>query len=207
MTLHHLSYALLLLALFPFYSLASFVLQVPVKDEHCFVLRVPPNSLVSGNWDALDDHLSPNPITFKILFAENMKHVYQSEFGKSEDIFRIKVESGGRLYACIQNGVDVESQDELDRTVGLEIRVSPLPLEDAPSQKLLSQAEAVQQRLYDLKNHYDYMRTREAVHRATTEETFSLVVRWSILEFVVLVGIAIMQVVVLRLFFERKRYI
>jgi hypothetical protein len=86
----------------------------------------------------------------------------------------------------VQNGVDVESQDELDRTVGLEIRVSPLPLdfplEDAPSQKLLSQAEAVQQRLHDLKNHYDYMRTREAVHRATTEETFSRVVRWSILE-------------------------
>jgi hypothetical protein len=57
MTLHHLLYALLFLALFPFYSSASFVLQVPVKDEHCFVLRVPPNSLVSGNWYALDDHL------------------------------------------------------------------------------------------------------------------------------------------------------
>jgi hypothetical protein len=40
-------------------------------------------------------YLSPNPITFKILFAESMKYVYQSEFGKSEDIFRIKVESGG----------------------------------------------------------------------------------------------------------------
>ena len=98
-------------------------------------------------------------------------------------------------------------EDEFDRTVGLEIRVSPLPLEDAPSQQLLSQAEAIQQRLWDLENHYDYMRTREAVHRATTEETFSLVVRWSILEFVVLVGIAVTQVIVLRLFFERKRYI
>lgn len=200
---------LLLLVCLPLCCDASFVFIIPTEDEHCFVLRAPPNSLISGNWDLLDDHLSPDPVTFKLLQEEenDMETLYQSDFGKSEDIFRISTKQGGRIQACLENGMDVDSDDALDRTVGLDIRVSPLPQEDAPSQQLVNEAEALHEKLWDLQNHFDYMRNREAVHRETTENTFENVMRWSILEFVVLVGIAIAQVVVLQLFFERKRYI
>jgi hypothetical protein len=139
-----LSLSFTLLLLLPLSGFASFVLQIPVEGEHCFVLRAPPNSLLSGNWDSLEDHLSPNPIRFKILKGDNMKNLYETDHGKSEDTFRVSLKNGGRLYACIQNGIDVESEDELDRTVGLDLRITQLPLDDAPSQQLLNQAESIQ---------------------------------------------------------------
>lgn len=195
---------LLLLVLFPLFCEASFVLQIATEDEQCFVIRAPPNSLVSGNFDVLDDHLSPDPITFKLLEGDDMDSLYQSEHGLSEDTFRVRTKEGGRLYACIQNGIDYESEDELDRTVGLDVRVTPLSSQD---DGLLASTEALQEKLWDLQNHFDYMRNREVTHRETTERTFSNVVRWSLLEFCVLLVIAITQVMALRFFFERRRYV
>lgn len=195
-----------------FVTNASFVLQVAVEDEECLVFRAAPNSLVSGNFDVLDDNLSPNPVRVKLLRLEQstkkLELLYESEEGISEDIFRIPTKQGGRLYVCVQNGMDSDSEDELDRNVGLDVRVSPLPKEENGSaQELIEIALQLRDRMWDLENHLDYMRNREAIHREVTEQTFTHVVRWSIMEFVVLLGIAIAQVLALRRFFERKRYI
>lgn len=189
---------------------ASFVVQIPEDDEQCFVIRAPPNSIVSGNWDVLDDNLSPDPVRFKLLNGDNMQSLYESQRGSSEDTFRVPTKEGGRFYACVSNGVDHESEDELDRSIGLDVRVSLLPQgaqENQGAQELITAAEDITEKMMDLQTHFDYLRNREAAHRATTEDTFTYVVRWSILEFVVLLGIAIAQVLALRMFFERKRYI
>jgi len=183
------------------------VLKLAEEDEQCFVIRAPPNSLISGNWDVLEDNLSPDPVKFKVLEGDNMDVLYESDQGDSEDTFRVQVKEGGRFNVCVQNGIDYESEDELDRSVGLDVRVSPLPPQEGGAQTLLYTAETLHEKLWNLKNHHDYMRNRESAHRQTTEETFTNVVRWSLLEFVVLLGIAISQIVALRVFFERKRYI
>lgn len=193
-----LSYLLLLLSL----SQASFILQIATDDELCFVVRVPPNSLLSGNFDVLEDNLSPDPVTVKLL-DHDYNVLYASPKGVSEDIFRVVTE--GRLNLCVQNGLTHESRDSLDRSVGVSLQVSPNNKDNSTS--LLGAAQMLHNKLWDLQTHHDYMRNREAAHRHVTEQTFTHVVRWTICEFVALVLIAMAQVWVLRTFFERKRYI
>jgi hypothetical protein len=194
-----LAYLLLLLSL----SQASFIVQIATDDELCFVVRVPPNSLLSGNFDVLDDNLSPDPVTVKLL-DHNNNVLYASQKGLSEDIFRVEAE--GRLNLCIQNGITHESRDDLDRSVGVSLLISGNNKYNSTF-KLMGAAQNLQSKLWDLQTHHDYMRNREAAHRQVTEQTFTYVVRWTIGEFVALVAIAIAQVMVLRTFFERKRYI
>lgn len=186
---------------------SSFVLQIAEDDEQCFVIRAPPKSLIRGNFDVLDDNLSADPVVVKIFDGDSMEVLYESKRSQSEDIFQVPVTTGGRFYICVQNGVDHDSEDELDRKVGLEVRVSPLPSQDGGAQSLLVAAEELQEKLKNLQNHHDYMRDREAAHRETTELTYTNVVRWSLLEFFVLLGIAVSQIVVLRVFFEKRRYV
>jgi p24 family protein beta-1 len=195
--------SLLYLFLLPSLSQASFILQVATDDELCFVVRVPPNSLLSGNFDVLDDNLSPDPVTVKLL-DHDYNVLYASRKGVSEDIFRVVAE--GRLNLCVQNGLTHASRDKLDRSVGVSLQVSPLFLSNSTN-SLLGAAQMFHNKVWDLQTHHDYMRNREAAHRQVTEQTFTYVVWWTIAEFVALVVIALAQVWVLRMFFERKRYI
>jgi hypothetical protein len=57
------------------------------------------------------------------------------------------------------------------------------------------------------KDHYDYLRSREAVQRDLVEATLDRVVRWTVLEAVLLIGIAFGQVLFYRKFFEKKHYL
>jgi hypothetical protein len=58
-----------------------------------------------------------------------------------------------------------------------------------------------------VKDHYDYLRSREAVQRDLVEATLGRVVRWTVLEAVLLIGIAFVQVLFYRKFFEKKHYL
>jgi emp24/gp25L/p24 family/GOLD len=58
-----------------------------------------------------------------------------------------------------------------------------------------------------LKDHYDYLRSREEVQRNLVEATLDRVVRWTLLEAVLLIGIASTQVLYFRRFFEKKHYL
>jgi hypothetical protein len=195
------SFAYLLVLFLLSLTRASLIVQIAPDDEICFVVRVPPNSLLSGNFDALDDHLSPDPVTVKVLDHDNVV-LYASQKGLSEDIFRVEAE--GRLNVCVQNGLTHTSQDDLHRSVGVSLQVTA---KSNSTFALLGAAQNLHDKLWDLQAHHDYMRNREEAHREITEQTFTYVVRWTIVEFVALVVIAIAQVMALRTFFEKKRYI
>lgn len=75
--------------------------------------------------------------------------------------------------------------DGLDRTVGFQFSVEP----NNEAKELLSQNERIIQATQDLtreitnlKNHHEFMRTREAKHREVVEQTFSQLMFWMILE-------------------------
>jgi hypothetical protein len=160
--------------------------------------------VLSGNFDALDDNLSPDPVTVKVLDHDN-NVLYASHKGLSEDIFRVEAE--GRLNLCVQNGLTHESRDDLDRSVGVSLQISAKRNDSNSTFQLLGAAQNLHNKLWDLQSHHDYMRNREEAHRQITEQTFTYVVGWTIVEFVALVVIAIAQVMALRTFFEKKRYI
>mmetsp|Transcript_8269 Transcript_8269/g.14161 ORF Transcript_8269/g.14161 Transcript_8269/m.14161 type:complete len:135 (-) Transcript_8269:125-529(-) len=91
---------------------------------------------------------------------------------------------------------------QVRRKVGVNVRINPY----RPTSGLEHQVTTLQTKLWNLKNHHDYMRMRESAHRDVTEQTFSYVMRWNLVETVTVILMSIAQVLYLRRFFETRRY-
>lgn len=127
-------------------------------DEECFIIRAPgkEDSIISGNFDCLDDELDPRPIRVRLYGPNKQKDqqqeqqelVWSSPEGISEASFIIT--GRGRYQLCISNdpqyvretiqinnnnnnnGGDNDDQEEEDdeleedRKIGFSIRVHPI---------------------------------------------------------------------------------
>ncbi len=118
---------------------------------------------------------------------------------------------------------DYTNKDGQLRTIGFTIRVRPLEGTEAAAMMkvntdMSSSSDAQQQRLEHLGHtlidkmellldHQEYIKRREASHRHIVEQTFTLVMRWTLLEALVLFTVAFLQVTYLKRFFETKRYL
>ena len=123
-------------------------------------------------------------------------------------------------------------RDGLDRTVGWALRVRSVDAHaqwmrekdgktagDADnSNKEKSESEKKAEALLELggdlidalenmADHQSYLREREAAHRALAEETFSAVLFWTVVEALVLASVAGGQILYLRRFIEKRRYL
>lgn len=63
----------------------------------------------------------------------------------------------------------------------------------------------LQMKLGGMKSHFDYLRVREADHRALTEKTFSDILMWTAAEALTVAFVAVAQVMYFRRFVERAR--
>ena len=121
--------------------------------------------------------------------------------------------------------------DGQTRTIGFNVRVSPLSgtaLDQYKSQNSISAEEtkavgeskvagqsshveelstSLRESIELLQDHQSYMKRREASHRNVVEQTFGLVLKWTILEAFVLGLVATLQVLYLKKFFETKRFL
>uniref|UniRef100_A0A7S1FVF3 GOLD domain-containing protein n=1 Tax=Corethron hystrix TaxID=216773 RepID=A0A7S1FVF3_9STRA len=82
-------------------------------------------------------------------------------------------------------------------------------IRNGPDESMTDQLiEASQNLMLDLEalsDHQSFMRSRERDHRELSEKIFARVVRWTLLEAVVLIVVSGGQVVYLRKFFEKRR--
>lgn len=187
---------------FPQRTAAAYIVQVGHEDEHCIIVRTPPReSTIFGSYDVLDDNLSPEPVAFSV-FNSDQYRIYKSHFATTEGHFSVRGQ--GRFTICIQNGMDHDhiSHDRLDREVAFEVRV----LVDDPAAPLVGLTNHLNENLWNLQARQDYMRTREVAHREVTEETFSELLTWTIVEAVALVVVSFGQVLYFRRFLEKRRY-
>lgn len=177
------------------------------------VLTCPYKNDESGNFDMLDDNMSPRPIGARLENDE--KILWSSKPGDPEGTFEIEVEEGGLHRFCLENGKHLTS-DGLDRTVGWAIRVRHMPraLDDQEAGPdglralhLAEWASELQEEWETLLDHYSFLKTREAVHTALTDSIMGRVVRWTIFEAATLALIATGQILYLRKFMETRRYL
>jgi hypothetical protein len=172
----------------------------------------------SGDFDCLDDELSPDPIGV-ILYDEKMAPVWRSESGSSEGSFSVR--GSGKFELCVQNGSlgsddYYAAKDGNSREVGFAVRVIP-PLrgleddrvgpDDRLTFNLLEMSARLHRGLQTMSDHQEYMRERENRHTTLADTTFHRVVQWTVLEAAVLVLIACGQVLYLKRFFEQTRYL
>lgn len=180
---------------------AAYIVQVGHMEEQCFVIRTPPGkiSTIEGSYDMLDENLPAEPLRV-IWLDHEFTRLYKNGYGEHSGFFQIHAQ--GRLTFCLQNAMDSVSKDELDREVFFDIRI----IVDEPLNPLIGQAITVQDKLWGLQNHHLVMRAREEIHRGVVEQTFSDLLKWTLLEAAALVAVSLMQVMYFRRFLEKRRF-
>ena len=151
---------------------------------------------------------------------------WRSTPGASEEDFHVTVLGGGggaqnRFRLCFAATPD-EDEDDNTATVnawrlGFHLRIqsaAPRSLPDTElgpdAQRALALLEAAtiaEQHWYNLRDHFDFYRNREAVHRQLMRQTFAKIMGWTILEAVLVVSMAVAQVCYWKSFFEQRRYL
>jgi len=201
----------------------SFSSIVQAGDEHCFSVRTlgETRSIISGNFDILDDELSPDPVSVS-LYDDKFARVWKSFPSSHEATFSIF--GLGRYTLCLENGLHVTDEQEEQREetegwdgeprhIGFSIRTSPLqrgeePDKEGPDNKrteeLLFSTTQLSEGFNTLNDHQDYLKDREAKHRDLMEATFQKIGRWTFFEALILILVAGGQVLYLKKFFEQR---
>jgi hypothetical protein len=196
--------AFILLFILPLSSHASFIMNVNNNDEDCFVVRTPKGpeeSLVTGSFDLLDDKLSPDPVSLVIL-NQKFEHIFKSTPGARSGSFAVV--TSGRVSLCVRNGIDNGSSktDKNQRLIGVNVQVKSVDV----SSSINAGVQVVNSKLTNFRAHYDYMRTREASHRELSEQTFTKLIWWSLLEATAVCLSAGAQIMLMKRFVEKRRY-
>lgn len=198
---------------------ASYLVKVEPYDEQCFYIAPSTHSMIYGDFEMLEDGLSPKPLSVLVTDAHDSRTLYRSRTAVRSGSFKVEANPREKIYICVQNGLvyagnksvqrkGKTKSDGLPRTVGLDFSVEERDLHDEIHQahsKILSKSVMLSKELTKLKNHHDYMRAREAKHRETVEYTFSKLLGWALLQASGVVLIAVGQVLYLKRFLERRR--
>lgn len=231
MTRHLYLSTVLVLAL-TFCCQAAYVFKVDANDEQCVSVASVKGGTIYGDWEMLDDDLSPNPLSIVITNQQLTKRKHKSRRGAREGSFKVQVDPKELVYICIENGIVISNNDgdeqeknggtkykgqnpkyrsdDLPRTVGLDFSVEEKDFNAELHQDysgILSMATGLTRELGKLRSHHEYMRSREAKHRDIVERTYTKLLLWVFLQCAGVLGMAVAQVMYLRRFLERRRYI
>lgn len=174
----------------------------------------------SGSFDVIDaGRASTDPIRVALYGPDEIR-IWGSEYGDTEGAFGIRSETGGKHWLCLENGMtyeyaeEIEARHKIDRTIGFALRIRGVggggggenvaaaagpPTEEenaigAAVQRLSLLSENLLGNLESLSDQTAYMKARETVHRDLHEETFANVMRWNLLELLVVAVVSFGQV-------------
>lgn len=209
------------------FLLSQFFLQVwgysvellpGVKD--CFIIMASVGSPVTGSFEVI--HPDSKYIKVRVTNPKGFLHYEkQSKEGlgeeaeaqqvakdggeeSSEGFFSFDAEVDGEHTMCIANG-DEMTNDGVTRLIAFNFRANADSEKDYQFVGLQSELADLREGLDLLKDHQSYMNQREDVHKDSVERIYSKVLLWTVLEAIILVGLAIWQIVYIRGFFEVKR--
>jgi hypothetical protein len=200
---------------------ASYLITIKPKEEECFYVTPIVDSTIFGNFEVLDDKLSAQPLSLIVTDVALSKMKHRSRRGARDGTFKVSVDAKEKTYICIQNGlvtgdggmtresVGRSKSDNLPRTVGIDITVEAQNVHNELHENnanLLARSLDLTRELGRLRNHHEYSQAREAIHREVVETTFSKLMAWAIAQSAGVVVIAVGQIMFLRRFLERRRY-
>ena len=201
---------------------AAYVVSVRAHDEECFNIASPgaAGGTLHGNFDLLNDELSSEPVSVVILDTKEEHVLFRSRRRASEGIFKITLKPDQKVSLCLQNGLvtagrgrkskSARTHDGEDRVIGFEYAVEPKNGNKevhTQNEKNSKAAGELRRGLLNLITHHSYMRVRESTHREVVEATFGQLMWWVILQGIVVIAIAAVQILYFRHFLERRRYL
>lgn len=200
---------------------AGYVVTLEAFGEECFVIASPgaAGGTLYGDYDYLNDNLTAEPLSVVILDSKQEHVLYRSRRRATEGKFRITLKPEQKVNLCLQNGiitagrgkksVSNRNHDGDNRVVAFSYSVDAKD-ENAEihsqNERNKRVADQLLQGLNNLRFHHTSMRTRETMHRAVVESTFSQLMWWLILEAITVIAIAGLQILYFKNFLERRRY-
>jgi len=187
-------------------------------DRHCFIVPATTGSSCSGSFEVIST-LDPSQIKVSVIGPSPKNFVHYTSDSTdikpehediddnkySEGSFSFETDSDGDYTMCIANGSEEENDGEI-RTVAFNLKALALGQEDGYEYVgLHSELQALQQGLDFLKDHQSFMNQREDVHAQTLESIKIKLTCWTVLESLILIGMALWQISYIRGFFEVKR--
>jgi len=200
---------------------ASFVLHLRSNDLECYILRIPNRpSVVTGNYDILHDDAGADVIKVTLeTTKEPFTALWKSNGDLTEESFSVSVNANTHVELCFAMADKPDDDDVMSNgiKVGFNVRVHSavertLPEgENGPDSKraldLISHVDQIVSHWQTLLDHFDFLRNREAQHTQLTSQILSRVMTWTVIESVLVIGMAVGQVLYWRKFFEQKRYL
>lgn len=166
-----------------------------------------------------DEVMSTKPLYIYLTADGSKGPIYASPLGAGDGDF--SVISKGRHEFCISNGINHNPidgtrrrEDGVERSIAFTVHIRPQYLsqfesgpETLPMANTVNLAQKLGDNLMMLLDHFEYLKKQEQIHRDLAKNTLGLLWKWTLLEAVVLIGIAVAQIHYLRRFFETKRYL
>lgn len=193
------------------YKADSFSVELKPAEEDCFFVTASPGAPITGSFEII----SPDPkyigvrvtgptgyLHFERKIAESLGDTDIED--ASEGFFSFDAEHTGDYKMCVFNG-DEQQNDGVSRLVAFNYRAVAVGESDYQFIGLQSEISDLNEGLELLKDHQSYMNQREDVHKYTLESINIKVLCWTILEAVILLGLAFWQIIYIKSFFETKR--
>lgn len=171
---------------------------------------------LSGNFDVIDDDVDADAFSMRVVDYETDETVFQPPPEAREGIFKLEdVKPSHHYEVCFQNH-NTEDDDDSSFNVGFAVRLTDAPRsldaeEIGPDAqralKLVQSSSAILEDWESLTDHFDFLRNREGIHQEMNDAILNRIQRWTIIEALLVMGMATGQVLYWRRFFEKKRYL
>ncbi len=176
---------------------------------------------ISGSFDVIDAGKAGTEPIRVALYGPDEIRLWASEYGDTEGAFGIRPK-GGKHWLCLENGVTyeysegIDARHKIERTIGFALRIRSTgeqgfgadwgengaagPATEvenaigAAVQRISFLSENLLTNLESLSDQTAYMKAREAMQRNLHEETFANVMRWNIMEMLVVAVVSMGQV-------------
>lgn len=199
------------LILFP-HGAWSYSVDISGGDKRCFLVSAFPGFSCTGSYEIISPDPKPIIVSVNGPSPKNFLH-FEAKFNPgepdkdlSEGSFQFDTDLEGYYSLCFANG-DEENNDGASRTVAFNFRAIALGEEDYESSTFRRELVSLKESLYFLKDHQAFMNQREDFHKESLDNINLKVLLWTILEAVILLGMAIWQITYIQGFFETKRRI
>jgi hypothetical protein len=164
----------------------------------------------------MDDYDDADYFSMTVENADTGETLYTLPPDTTEGKFSFdNLPMGIRLLMCFRNRYS-NDDEENKFAVGFNVRVTKLQraldgTEFGPdgerANQLVKRASAVLENWAVLRDHFDFLRNREAVHIEKSDSIIYRLERWTLTEAFIVIAMATFQVMYWKKFFEKKRYI
>jgi len=170
-------------------TVSSYSVRIGARGEECFVLPVTAGTPCSADFETLDG------ARVSVTVVGPRRYELYNASDVPSGLFRFDAVSSGDYFMCLRNTQDSPV------TVGFALRGGVAP-EPGQAPTLVEAVGALADDLVLLRDHERYMQEREDLHRRTLESTNVRVFIWTIVEALVLIGLAVAQMISVTRFFE-----